>query len=263
MNDTKISWTDVTWNPVFGCSKKSAGCAFCYAETIALKFKHSTLPWTGENARENVRLQRHKLHEPFKLKEPSRIFVNSMSDLFHPLVPDDYIAEVFEIMNSLPQHTFQVLTKRPERAARWAGPWGANIWMGTSVEDASVEGRIDALRECGAQTRFISAEPLIGPWERFDLRGIHWVIVGGESGFHMNRPEGRGRWMEHEWARQIRDACTAQDVAYFFKQSSGYKTELGTALEEYDGSAWEWHQYPHEFTQPTQVRGPQSEVAPE
>lgn len=251
MNDTAISWTKHTWNPVAGCSKVSEGCRFCYAETISNKFGHTKLPWSAPNAAENVRCKPHKLREPYALKTPARIFTNSMSDLFHPEIPDSYIAEVFAVMNDLPQHTFQVLTKRPERAAQWAGPWTSNIWMGTSVEDSRALPRIEALRHCGATTRFISAEPLLGPLGEIDLSGIQWLIVGGESGNHMPRhPE---RWMDHAWARELRDACQNQEASYFFKQSSGIRTELGTALHHEDGSLWIHHGFPGEMSLPYQV----------
>lgn len=250
---TAISWTKQTWNPTFGCSRVSDGCRACYAETIALKFGHSKLPWTARNAPQNVQLKPHKLREPYSLKEPTKIFVNSMSDLFHPEIPADYLAQVFKVMNDLPQHTFQVLTKRPERAAEWAGPWGPNIWMGTSIENERALPRLDDLRRCGAQVRFVSAEPLLtayGPG--VDLSGIHWVIVGGESGFHM--PQHPDRWMPHSWAREIRDTCVDQSVAFFFKQSAGLRTELGTAMQEEDGSLWLWHQYPDDLAAPVPVR---------
>lgn len=243
MQESLIAWCDVTWNPTFGCSKVSEGCRNCYAETIALRFKHSLKPWTSPNAAENVQLKEYKLREPYKLKEPSRIFVNSMSDLFHPMVPDEYIAKVFAIMNDLPQHTFQVLTKRPARAATWAGPWAPNIWMGTSVEDYRVTHRIDHLRECKAQVRFLSCEPLIGPLGDVSFEGIHWVIVGGESGSHMKSPD-NPRWMKQEWAREIRDLCGHYETAYFYKQDSGIRTEMRPYLVEEDGTHTFIRQYP-------------------
>src|SRR5262249_14448149 len=151
--------------------------------------------------------------------------------------PDSFIAKVFDIMAELPQHTFQVLTKRPERASAWAGPWTDNIWMGTSVENRCVVQRIDALRQCGAHIRFFSFEPLLGPIGEIDLTGIHWVIVGGESGPHY-RP------MDHAWAREIRDQCVAHGIAFFFKQSAAPRSEMGVVLLEEDGSATQWRQYP-------------------
>lgn len=240
---TAISWTKQTWNPVTGCSKVSAGCDHCYAERLALQYGWTKKPWTSENAAENVILKPWKMREPYKIREPSRIFVNSMSDCFHPLVPDDYLVQMFAVMCDLPQHVFQVLTKRPRRAARWAGPWPAHIWMGTSVESAEVTHRIDFLRECTAQVRFLSVEPLLAPLGDLDLTGIHWVIVGGESGPGY-RP------MPHAWARDIRDQCVEQGVGFFFKQSAAPRTELGTSLRHNDGTFWTWQQDPGHLTLP-------------
>jgi protein gp37 len=281
MQETAISWTNVTWNPTSGCSKISDGCKHCYAETIALKFGHSAKPWTVPNEEENVLMKPHKLLEPYKLKEPTRIFTNSMSDLFHRAIPDWYRAVVFCVMLDLQQHTFQVLTKRAEGTVDWhekfqqavnsdefkafrqqvkdkrvraaleksyPSAWGANIWMGTSVEDARVTHRIETLRKSQAQVRFISAEPLIGAWGQVNLDGIHWVIVGGESGQHMT--EGNPRWMQMEWAREIKNQCVDQQVAFFYKQDSGHRTELRTYLVEPDGSKWVWQQYPGDLRPP-------------
>lgn len=232
---TIIRWTNQTWNPVTGCSKVSEGCRHCYAEHLMYtRFHRSPKPWTAPNAHLNVVTHPDRLRKPYSWRKPQMVFVNSMSDLFHPMVPDTFIAEVFAVMNDCPQHTFQILTKRPERAATWPGPWTENIWMGTSVEDERVIGRIDLLRQCSAQTRFISFEPLIGAIETLDLHDIHWAIVGGESGPGY-RP------MELGWARDIRDACIGQNVAFFFKQHAGFRTELEMEL---DGERWE--QYPHE-----------------
>ena len=237
MRESKISWTTTTWNPVHGCSKVSPGCDRCYAETLSLRYGWTKKAWTGENVKENVQLKPHRLKEPYKYKEPSRVFVNSMSDLYHPQIPDDYIAEVFAVMCDLPQHTFQILTKRPRRAAKWLGPWRENIWQGTSVEDRKRLFRIDQLRECPAHVRFLSLEPLLEDLGELDLTGIHWVIVGGESGKGF-RP------MPHEWARDIRDQCVEKGVAFFFKQSAAYRTEMGTELQETDGTKSVWQQFP-------------------
>lgn len=281
MQDTKISWTNKSWNPTSGCSRVSAGCAHCYAETLSAKYGWTTKPWTQQNEAENVKIKPHKLHEPYGLKEPSRVFTNSMSDLFHRAIPDWYIAAVFAVMLDLPQHTFQVLTKRPEMTVDWHerwlaaiqtpefrqlhdntrraqlrraldnaylydSPWGENIWMGTSVEDNRVLHRVDELRSNEAQVRFISAEPLLGPLGDIDLTGIHWVIVGGESGPHMTQATQttNPRWMDHAWARELRDNCVAQGVPFFFKQSSGFRTEMHPFLEETDGTKSEWRQFP-------------------
>jgi protein gp37 len=243
---TGIRWTNATWNPTTGCSKVSAGCKFCYAETLSLMRGWSKLPWTPANAAANVVLHEDRLRAPYKWREPSRVFVNSMSDLFHERVPDDFIARVFDVMSDTPQHTYQILTKRPERAAAWAGPWRANIWMGTSVENEAVMHRIDALRPCAAQTLFLSCEPLLGPLSNIDLHRIAWVIAGGESGFHLREPRFKRRWMRMEWARELRDACVEAGVAFFFKQDSGARTELRPWLVEEDGSRWRYEQFPNE-----------------
>lgn len=185
----------------------------------------------------------HKLSEVRKWKTPIRVFVNSMSDLFHELVTDAYLNRVFDVMEAAPHITFQILTKRPKRAALW-DRWPSNVWMGTSIEDARAIHRLDDLRPCGAAIKFVSAEPLIGPWPaQADMSGFDWVIVGGESG------EGH-RPMPHAWARHIRDLCIEQRVAYFFKQSSAYRTELGTSLRHEDGTFWLWQQYPGHLNQP-------------
>ena len=240
MTVTRISWADLTWNCISGCSKVSAGCDMCYAETLSLKYGWTKKPWVGENADENVTLKPHRIKEPYKLKEPSRIFVNSMSDMFHPNVPDNYIAQIFDVMNDLPQHVFQILTKRPRRAARYPGPWTDNIWQGTSIESKATLYRIDQLRQCQAKTRFLSLEPLLEPLGDMNLDGIHWVIVGGESG--------KGyRPMDHKWARDIRDQCVDLNIAYFFKQSAAPRTEMGIKLIEDDGSENIWNQFPDSY----------------
>lgn len=244
--NTAISWTEHTWNPTTGCSRVSEGCRNCYAERLSLRSGWTKQPWTKRNEAENVVLHPERLKFPFGLKKPSRIFVNSMSDCFNDAVPDSFLERIFEVMNLTPQHTYQILTKRPERAATWPGPWKPHIWMGTSVEDSRVLHRIDSLRKCGAAVRFISAEPLIGPLAPLDLTGIHWVIVGGESGPGF-RP------MQQTWARSIRDACVQQKVAFFYKQDAAYRTELRPWLVEEDGSKWKWHQFPGELTEPVSV----------
>ena len=239
---TIISWTNETWNPVTGCSRVSEGCRNCYAERISLEKGSSHLPWTAENAARNVICHPERLMKPYAIKTPTRIFVNSMSDMWHDQVPDSFIRATFRVMNDTP-HTYQILTKRPERAAQWPGPWTPNIWMGTSIEDEHAMHRVAAIRSCKAQTRFISAEPLLGPLPALDLAGIDWVIVGGESGPGF-------RAMDMAWARDIRDACVTQRVAYFFKQDSALWTETRPYLVETDGSRWRWHQYPGQLSPP-------------
>jgi protein gp37 len=254
---TLISWTDETWNPVTGCSRVSEGCRNCYAERLSLRFGWSKKPWTSANAAVNVRCHADRLEIPLRLKRPSRIFTNSMSDMFHPQVPDAFLARIFDVMTKTPQHAYQILTKRPERAAEWPGPWTQNIWMGTSIEDAKVVNRADHLRRCDAHVRFISAEPLLGPlMPALDLTGIDWVIVGGESGPGF-RP------MDHAWARALRDECVRRKVAFFFKQDAAFRTETRPYLVEADGSLWEWRQYPGALNPPKQVAGRSIPTVPE
>lgn len=238
MNQTKISWTDATWNPTHGCSRVSEGCRNCYAERLSLKMGFTKLEWTARNAASNIKLQEHKLRDPYKLKKPSLVFVNSMSDLFHEDIPDEYIARVFEVMNDLGQHEFQVLTKRPERAAKWEGPWSSNIWLGCSVEDKKATKRLDYIRKSPAHIKFVSFEPLLESLGNVNLEGFDWAIVGGESGPGFRK-------MPHAWAREIRDRCKYQDVAYFFKQSAAYRTEMGTSLLHENGKFYKWEQFPY------------------
>jgi protein gp37 len=238
-----IEWTEATWNPVTGCSKVSPGCAHCYAETLSLRFGWSPKPWTPENASVNVRLRPDRLDQPLRWRRPRMIFVNSMSDLFHELIPTEYIESVFEVMRACPQHTFQILTKRPERmrdVVLFALPDQLvelpNVWLGTSIENARFNSRADTLRRVPAAVRFISAEPLLGslyplrqPERHLDLTGIDWLIVGGESG-----PNARP--MDAEWARELRDACVDAGVAFFFKQWGGRTAKSGG--KTLDGREW-------------------------
>jgi len=215
---TTIEWTrdptggvGATWNPVTGCSKISPGCAHCYAETLAERFRG--VPGHPYAQGFDLRLWRDRLALPLSWRRPRLVFVNSMSDLFHPGVPDDFIADVFDVMVEAQQHRFQVLTKRHERLSAMAPglPWPTNVWMGVSIENRRFVHRADALRQVPAAVRFISAEPLLGPLNGLDLDGIDWLIVGGESGR-------RARPMHPAWARQLRDRCRERNVAFFFKQ---------------------------------------------
>lgn len=233
---TKISWTQETWNPTTGCDEVSAGCDFCYARELTKRYG-----WNDGNFNQVI-LHPERLRKPFSWKQPVRCFVNSMSDLFHKDVPDSFIQQVFDVMRQTPQHTYQILTKRPARMKLWHD-WPENVWAGTSVEDRRVIARIDHLRQTPAQTRFLSCEPLIGPLGAVDLTGIHWVIVGGESGRHMTHPS-NPRWMHMAWAREIRDQCAAAGIAFFFQQDSGPRTELRPYLVEDDGSHTVYHEYP-------------------
>lgn len=216
---SQIEWTESTWNPVTGCTKISAGCKHCYAERMALRLQ-------AMGNRRYLRGFRVTLHEdvldlPRTWKQPRRIFVNSMSDLFHPDVPLWFIRRVFKTMKQCPQHSFQVLTKRSDRVRELAAklPWPNNVWMGVSVEDSRVFHRIDDLRHVPAAIRFLSCEPLIGSLAGIELGGIHWVIVGGESGPH-------SRSMEIEWVREIFRACRKHKVPFFFKQWGGVRKDL-------------------------------------
>jgi len=211
-----IEWTEFTWNPVTGCSKVSEGCRHCYAERMAKR-----LQAMGNARYENgfrVTLHDDLVDLPRRMRQPRVIFINSMSDLFHERVPDDFIRRVFDTMVACPQHTFQVLTKRSERL-RVLGrrlPWPANVWMGVSIEDDRVMHRVDDLRMVPAAVRFLSCEPLIGPLDDLSLEGISWVIVGGESGPGARR-------MAKAWADSIRRQCKTARVPFFFKQWGGVR----------------------------------------
>ncbi len=214
-----IEWTDATWNPVRGCTKVSPGCKHCYAETFAERFRG--VPGHPFEQGFDLRLVPEKLRQPLLWRSPRRIFVNSMSDLFHPDIPIEYLAEVGRVMRKANWHTFQVLTKRHQRMQEllngelsWLGRL-PNVWFGVSVEDRE-NGlpRIATLRATNAALRFLSIEPLLEDLGQLDLSQIDWVIVGGESGFH-HRP------MAPQWARNIRDQCVIEGVPFFFKQWGG------------------------------------------
>lgn len=228
MSASKIQWTDSTWNPVTGCSKKSAGCQNCYAEPMAKRLKVLHPKWYSNGFEPTCHEAR--LYEPFTLK-PQRVFVCSMSDLFHEEVPDDFIVQVFATMLACPDHTFQVLTKRAERMAEFAATitWPTNVWAGVTVERDDYVHRADVLRTVEAPVRFISAEPLLGPLPSLNLEGIDQLIVGGEAG-------PKWRTMDPEWARDLRDRAVADRVAFFFKQYSAlHPKKLG---HELDGREW-------------------------
>lgn len=225
MAQSKIEWTEMTWNPTTGCSKISEGCKHCYAETMALRLRSMGL----EKYANGFALTMHEstLEAPLAWRRPRTVFVNSMSDLFHREVPDAFILRVFEVMARCPQHRFQVLTKRADRLPLLNGklPWPGNVWMGVSVENASHTARINALRASSAAVKFLSLEPLIGPLPSLNLAKIDWVIAGGESG-----PGARP--MKPEWALDIRDQCQAAGVAFFFKQWGGAnKRKTGRLLD--------------------------------
>lgn len=244
MGETHIEWTDATWNPLTGCTKISAGCKHCYAARMALRLKAMGQP-NYRNGFE-LTLHDHMLDVPLRWRQPRRIFVNSMSDLFHVDVPDEFIQRVFDVMNRAPQHQFQVLTKRADRLQGIAPllRWTPNIWMGVSVENWRVRWRIDALRRTSAAVRFLSAEPLLGPLPDLDLREIHWVIVGGESG-----PGARP--MRESWVRDIKKQCESSGAAFFFKQWGGVqKHRTGREL---DGRTWDQYPVAHDGREPAQA----------
>lgn len=217
--NSHIEWTEATWNPVTGCSKVSAGCKNCYAERLAFRLQSMG----NLRYRNGFRVTLHEdvIDLPKRWREPRLIFVNSMSDLFHEQVPVEFIRRLFSTMRECRHHTFQILTKRSRRLRILAPQldWPANVWMGVSVEDSRVLSRLDDLRQVPASVRFLSCEPLIGSLGAIDLTGIHWVIVGGESG-------PRARPIKIEWIREIFRACRKHSVPFFFKQWGGVRKDL-------------------------------------
>jgi protein gp37 len=236
--NTGIEWTDKTWNPTTGCDKVSPGCTHCYAEAITKRFSN--------NFPNGFTLTLHpeRVKEPLRWRKPSRIFVNSMSDLFHKDVPLSFLQEVFNTIHQTPWHIYQILTKRHERLLELAPElnWPDNIWMGVSVENQNYIHRVDYLRKVPAKVRFLSCEPLLGSL-KLDLTGIHWVIVGGESG-HKYRP------IEAEWVRDIQQQAKKSDVAFFFKQWGGIHPKAAGRL--LDGEIWDempqaWDKHLHKW----------------
>lgn len=226
---SSIEWTESTWNPVTGCTKISAGCKNCYAERMARRLQ--AMGQANYARGFEVALHEDMLELPLRWKKPQTIFVNSMSDLFHEKVPQDFIMRIFDVMNRANWHRFQILTKRSERLLKMNPElnWAPNIWMGVTVENQACATRIEHLRKTDAHVKFLSMEPLLGAVSHLKLRGIDWVIAGGESG-----PGARP--MEKEWVTGIRDACLDNDVPFFFKQWGGVrKKEAGRKLE---GRLW-------------------------
>ncbi len=244
MAETSIEWTDATWNPVAGCAILSPGCTNCYAMRMAARLdamgqaKYRGLTrrsggravWKG-----HIRCDEGSLEIPTAWRKPRRVFVNSMSDLFHPDVPATFVARVWEVMEQCSRHTFQILTKRPDRMRQLAAefPLLSNVWLGTSVESADYLFRLDALRDTPAAVRFVSFEPLLGSVAVANLHGLHWAIVGGESG-------PRARTMEQRWVEEIAESCRSFGVAFFFKQWGGPRPKSG-GRELYGR---EWSQFP-------------------
>ena len=209
---SRIEWTEQTWNPTIGCTKISPGCKNCYAESMAKRLQ--AMGSRGYEDGFNLKIMPERLAAPLERKKPTVYFVNSMSDLFHEKIPFTYIDEVFEVMRKAHHHTFQLLTKRPKRMAKYAATRVVppNVWLGVSVEDRKYGvPRIDVLRKIDSTTRFLSVEPMLEDVGDIDLTGIHWVIVGGESGR-------RARPMQEEWVENVRKQCETSEVAFFFKQ---------------------------------------------
>jgi protein gp37 len=232
-DQSAIEWTEATWNPVTGCDKVSPGCAHCYAETFAERWRG--IPGHHYEQGFNLRLWPQRIEQPLRWRRPRRIFVNSMSDLFHERIPQEFIAEVFEVMGRADWHVFQILTKREDRLVELAPdlPWPPNVWMGVTIENRRFVSRADSLREVPAAVRFISAEPLLGPLEGLDLTDIDWLIAGGESG-------PRHRRLDLDWVRELQKQCRDTDTAFFFKQVGGRTPKAGG--RELDGR--EWSEYP-------------------
>ena len=229
MKTTKIEWTESTWNPVTGCTKISSGCKNCYAERMAKRLK--AMEQQNYINGFNVTCHEHVLEYPLNWKKPRVIFVNSMSDLFHEDIPFDFIKKIFDVMNKSSWHTFQILTKRPERLAELSDKlvWGDNIWMGVTIESFEYKSRLNLLKQTNAKIKFLSLEPLINSVGELDLDNIDWVIAGGESG-----PKSRN--IEVDWVRNIRNQCVEKNVPFFFKQWGGVnKKKNGKTL---DGKIW-------------------------
>ena len=227
---SSIEWTSSTWNPLTGCTKVSPGCKHCYAEVMSRRLQAMGQPNYINGFK--LTLHEHALDLPLTWKKPQMIFVNSMSDLFHKNVPEEFILRVFDTMTRASHHTFQVLTKRSERLLEISPrlPWPENVWMGVSVENEDYKFRIEHLRLTGAKTKFLSLEPLLGPLQNLNLENIDWVIVGGESG-HKARP------MDEKWVLDIRGQCRHARVPFFFKQWGGTnKRKTGRILE---GKTWD------------------------
>lgn len=230
---TKIGWTDKVWNPVTGCTQISSGCARCYAKSYAARLHGAGIAKYANGF--NVTCHPDLLGMPSKWTNPCRVFVNSMSDLFHDYVPPSFLLSVFHIMGFFPQHRFQVLTKRAERLLDLNPylPWYSNIWMGVTVEEDAYSFRTDLLKQTGAKVKFVSVEPLIGPAPSLDVRGLDWVIVGGEKA-------SGARPMHEEWVMPIKEAARISGIPFFFKQWGSKKTPFHSNM--FDGDVW--HQFP-------------------
>lgn len=240
MKYSKIEWTEATWNPSTGCNKVSAGCKNCYAETMAKRLKAMGAPGY-ENGFEFT-LMPERLGMPIKIKKPTKFFVNSMSDLFHENMPFSFLDKVFQVIEQTPRHSYQILTKREKILQAYCSQrkMPDNVWLGVSVESAKTKHRVDILRDISANIRFLSVEPLIADVGQLDLSGIHWVIVGGESG-HKARP------MKLEWALNVQEQCTRQNVAFFFKQWGAWGEDGVKRSKKANGRIFlgrEWNEEP-------------------
>lgn len=249
MNDTAIIWTEKTWNPASGCTEVSEGCKFCYAKTLAENKRGTPAFPKGFD----LTIRPHKLREPFALKEPTLIFVNSMSDLFWEEIPDEYRDKILDVMEQTPQHEYQVLTKRPENMLRYSlrRKLPPNFWAGVTIENQRWLSRLDTLRAIQAEIRFVSAEPLLGPLTAINLSGIDWLITGGESGTHLGDAKVcerrglarkvNGKWIAREdrvdWVRELRDACLANGTSFLHKQWGGAISH--SAGRMLDGRTWD------------------------
>jgi len=238
---SKIEWTERTWNPVIGCTKISSGCAHCYAETMAIRLK--AMGTSGYANGFELTLLPSRLQEPLQRKKPTIYFVNSMSDLFHEDVPFSYIDQILTVISQTPNHTYQILTKRAERLAEYFTNRAVpnNAWIGVTVENQK-QGipRIDSLRKVNAKIRFLSVEPLLEHLGELNLTGIHWVIVGGESGKN-------ARPMSKDWVEEIKQQCEDQNIAFFFKQWGGWGVDGKKRAKKYNGRELDgrtWDQIP-------------------
>ncbi len=240
MRSTKIEWTEATWNPSIGCNKITAGCKFCYAEVMAKRLKAIGIEDYNDGFK--FKILPHRLLEPFKIKKPTKFFVNSMSDLFHEKMPHEFLDQIFEVIENTPQHIYQILTKRDKIMHNYFSNKNVpqNVWLGVTVENSKVKNRIDSLRQIDASIRFISFEPLINPVGIVDLSEIHWAIVGGESGRN-------ARPVKQDWIEEIFQQCKQQDVAFFFKQWGTWGADEIKRNKKANGRLFkgkEWSEYP-------------------
>ncbi len=245
MKKTKIEWTEATWNPSTGCTKVSAGCKNCYAETMSKRLK--AMGTSGYDNGFEFSLMPERLAQPLKIKKSTRFFVNSMSDLFHEEMPFDYLDRIFDVIEQTPQHQYQILTKRENILADYFSTRQVprNVWLGVTVENQKSKNRIDILRNIDAEIRFLSLEPLLEDLGELNLTNIDWAIVGGESG-HKARP------MEASWAINIKEQCKEQNVAFFFKQWGTWGADNVKRSKKANGrllEGEEWNEYPAKLQQ--------------